>query len=54
MTKDGMTCKMMPAEGMSMDAFGEMCQRMMQMMDMGMPCMMMCGGMMMMGMPAGK
>jgi hypothetical protein len=50
MGKDGMTCKMMPAEGMSMEAMKERCDAMMRMMGSGMPMMMMCGGMpMMMG-----
>jgi hypothetical protein len=48
MGKDGMTCKMMPMEGMSMDMMNERCEAMMKMMAMGMPMMMMCGGMPMM------
>ena len=54
MSGDTMTCKMMPMEGMPMEAFKEACQRMMTMMNAGMPCAMMCGGMMMMGVPAPK
>ncbi|XXY53739.1 hypothetical protein WME91_21635 [Sorangium sp. So ce269] len=51
MGKDGMTCKMMPPEGMSMDMLKERCEAMMKMMSAGMPMTMMCGGMpMMMGM----
>lgn len=51
MTKDGMTCKVMPPEGMSMDMLKERCEAMAKMMSAGMPMMMMCGGMpMMMGM----
>jgi len=36
------------------EMFMECCQRMMAMMNMGMPMMMMCGGMAMMGMMSGK
>lgn len=52
MTDTDMTCKVMPPEGMPMDMFKDCCQRMMTMMNSGMPCMMMCGNMMMMCMPA--
>ena len=48
MTKDGMVCKMMPPEGMSMDMLKERCEAMTKMMSSGMPMMMMCGGMPMM------
>jgi len=52
MTDKGMVCEMAPMEGMSMDMFTAMCQRMMTMMSAGMPMMMSCGGMpMMMCMP---
>jgi len=48
--KDGMVCKMMPMEGVSMDMMRECCDAMNAMMAMGMPCMMSCGGIpMMMG-----
>ena len=51
MAADGsMTCTMMPMEGMSADMFKMCCENMMRMMEMGMPCMMMCGGMMLVGM----
>ncbi|WP_201832768.1 hypothetical protein [Microvirga zambiensis] len=51
MAADGsMTCTMMPMEGMSADMFKMCCENMMKMMEMGMPCMMMCGGMMLIGM----
>jgi hypothetical protein len=51
MAADGsMTCTMMPMEGMSADMFKMCCENMMRMMEMGMPCMMMCGGMMLIGM----
>jgi hypothetical protein len=49
MTATGMVCEMMPMEGMSQDMFMEYCKRMMGMMQGGMPMMMACGGMMMMG-----
>lgn len=45
MTKDGMTCKLMPAEGMSVDMLKERSEAMTRMMSAGMPMMMMCGGM---------
>lgn len=45
MTKDGMICKLMPPEGMSMDMLKERCEAMTKMMSAGMPMMMMCGGM---------
>ena len=41
MAKDGMVCKMMPMDGMSMDAMKDCCDAMNGMMSMGMP-MMMC------------
>ena len=47
MGKDGMTCKMMPADAAQMDMMRERCTAMMAAMTAGMPCMMMCGGMMM-------
>ncbi len=51
MAADGsMTCTMMPMEGMSADMFKMCCENMMRMMEMGMPCMTMCGGMMLVGM----
>ncbi|QRM35815.1 hypothetical protein JO965_44255 (plasmid) [Microvirga sp. VF16] len=51
MAADGsMTCTMMPVEGMPADMFKMCCENMMRMMEMGMPCMMMCGGMMLVGM----
>lgn len=43
--KDGVTCKMTPMEGTAMEAMRERCEMMMKMMAMGMPMMMMCGGM---------
>jgi hypothetical protein len=50
MTKDGMVCKMMPMDAAQMEMMKERCAQMMQMMQMGVPCMMMCNGMpMMMG-----
>ncbi|WP_165820049.1 hypothetical protein [Microvirga sp. KLBC 81] len=53
MAADGsMTCNMTPMEGMSADMFRMCCENMMRMMEMGMPCMMMCGGMMLIGMGA--
>lgn len=54
MTADGMVCTMMPMEGMSMDMMKECCERMMAMMNYGMPCMMMCPGMPMMMCTAAK
>jgi len=52
MTDKGMMCEMTPMEGMSMDMFTMACQRMMAMMNAGMPMMMSCCGMpMMMCMP---
>ena len=51
MAADGsMTCTMTPMDGMSADMFKMCCENMMRMMEMGMPCMMMCGGMMLVGM----
>jgi hypothetical protein len=49
MGKDGMICKMMPLEGMSMDMMRERCESMTKMMAMGMPVAMFCGGQMLMG-----
>jgi len=50
MGKDGMMCKFMPMDMSQMDMMKERMSQMMNMMNMGMPCMMMCGGMpMMMG-----
>jgi len=43
-----MTCKMMPASGMSMEMFKTCCEMMMKMMGNGMPMVMSCGGMPMM------
>jgi len=54
MTSSGMKCEMMPMDDASKDMFMECCQRMMAMMNMGMPMMMACGGMGMMCMMAGK
>ncbi len=52
MGADGMmTCRMMPMDGMSMETYAACCERMMTMMRQGMPCMMCCGGMMMICMP---
>ncbi|MDI1442795.1 hypothetical protein QHF85_02075 [Polyangium sp. 6x1] len=48
MTKDGITCKLTPGEGTSMDMMKERCEAMARMMSAGMPMMMMCGGMPMM------
>ena len=48
MGKDGMTCKVMPAEGVTLEMMRERCDAMMKMMSMGMPMMMMMGGMPMM------
>ena len=53
MTKDGITCKLTPGEGISVDMMKERCEAMARMMSAGMPMMMMCGGMpMMMCMPS--
>ena len=52
MTDKGMVCEMMPMDGVSKDMFMEFCRRMMSTMGAGMPMMMACGGMMMMGMSA--
>jgi hypothetical protein len=50
MGKDGMVCKLMPMDAAQMDMMRERCAAMTSMMGMGMPVMMMCGGMpMMMG-----
>lgn len=52
MTADGMTCRIMPMEGMSADMFTETCNRMMTISQAGMPMAMICGGITMMAMPA--
>ncbi|UVK35710.1 hypothetical protein LHFGNBLO_006572 (plasmid) [Mesorhizobium sp. AR10] len=49
MTATGMVCEMTPMNDASKDMFMECCKRMMAMNGAGMPMMMMCGGMMMMG-----
>jgi hypothetical protein len=55
MGETGMTCEMMPADGISMEMFKQACMNMQAMMGAGMPMMMMCGGMpMMMCMMADK
>jgi len=41
-------CKMLTMDMAQMDMMKERCEQMMNMMNMGMPCMMMCGGMPMM------
>jgi hypothetical protein len=51
MGADGMTCRMTPMGGMAKEMFDACCKTMMSMMDAGMPCMMHCGGMMMLCMP---
>ena len=51
MTPTGMTCEMMPMDPAMKDMFMKCCESMMNMMQMGMPMMMGCGGMMMMCMP---
>jgi hypothetical protein len=48
MGKDGMVCKMMPMDPAQMDMMKDRMNMMMQSMQQGMPCMMMCGGMPMM------
>jgi len=48
MTKDGMLCKMVPMDASQMDMMKDRMTTMMSMMQSGMPCMMMCGGMPMM------
>ena len=48
MTKDGMMMKVMPMDMSQMDMMKDRCSMMTNMMQMGMPCMMMCGGMPMM------
>lgn len=51
MSPDGtMTCEMAPMDAAMKDMFMQCCQNMMAMMGNGMPMMMSCGGMMMMGM----
>jgi hypothetical protein len=55
MGKDGMVCKMTPMDPSMMDMMRERCEMMTRMMGMGMPIMMMCGGMpLMAGMTTGK
>lgn len=49
MTANGMVCEMIPMDDMSKDMFMECCKQMTAMMGNGMPMMMMCGGMGMMG-----
>lgn len=49
MTANGMMCEMKPMAGMDQAMFMEACKRMMSMIQSGMPMMMACGGMMMMG-----
>jgi hypothetical protein len=49
-----MTCEMAPMDPSMKDMFMQCCQNMMAMMGNGMPMMMNCGGMMMMGMMAAK
>jgi len=44
MGKDGMVCKLMPMEGVGMEALRERCEAMMKMMGMGMPMMLTCDG----------
>jgi hypothetical protein len=51
MTANGITCEMMPMDPAMKDMFMKCCENMMSMMQMGMPMMMNCGGMMMMCMP---
>jgi hypothetical protein len=48
MTKDGMVCRMTPMDQAGMEMMGDRCNAMNAMMAMGMPCMVMCGGMPMM------
>lgn len=50
MTEQGMKCEFMPMDESSHGAFMEYCNRMCMMMGNGMPMMMNCCGMMMMGM----
>ena len=50
MGKDGIVCKMMPVEGMTMEMLRERCESMMKMMSAGTPMMMACGNMMLAGM----
>ncbi|HEY0328305.1 MAG TPA: hypothetical protein VGC77_04325 [Rhodopseudomonas sp.] len=51
MTPNGMmSCEMAPMDDSMKDMFAQCCQNMMSMMATGMPMMMSCGGMMMMGM----
>ena len=51
MTPTGMTCEMTPVDPSMKDMFMKCCESMTNMMQMGMPMMMCCGGMMMMCMP---
>jgi hypothetical protein len=48
MAKDGMICKMMPMDPSQMEMMKDRMSMMTSMMNNGMPCMMMCGGMPMM------
>lgn len=45
MTKDGMVCKMIPTDAAQMTMMSERCSAINAMMAMGMPVMVMCGGM---------
>jgi hypothetical protein len=49
MTDNGMACEMMPMDDASKEMFMECCKRMVSVMENGMPMMVMCGNMMMMG-----
>jgi len=52
MGADGMmTCRMMPMDGMPMETYTACRERMMTMVQQGMPCMMCCGGLIMICMP---
>lgn len=48
MGKEGMMCKVMPMDAAQMETMRERCNALLAMMAAGMPCVMMCGGMMMM------
>jgi hypothetical protein len=48
MGKDGMVCKMTPMDASQLDMMKDRMNQMTNMMNMGVPCMMMCGGMPMM------
>ncbi len=52
MGKDGMTCKVAPMEGTTLEMMRERCEAMTKMMAMGMPMTMTCGGITMMCTPA--